>query len=66
MHDFQYHVVKNDSLELVPWSPISKMVQEYGAEQPYADLGTYNSPGNQILVEVKNKNDGDRDGDGEG
>ena len=55
--DYKYHVVKNDSVEIVPWSAVSTMEQLYGAEIPYANLGTYNSPGNQILVEVVNKND---------
>lgn len=52
VNDFKYHVVENDSVEIIPWSPIPKLEQNYGASKPYANLGTYNSLGNQILVEV--------------
>lgn len=55
--DFKYHVLENDSFEIVPWSSIPNLEQNHGASQPYANLGTYNSPGNQILVEVVNVND---------
>ena len=57
VNDYLFHVVENDSIEIIPWSPIPKMEQDYGAKQPYANLGTYNSPGNQLLIEVMNKND---------
>ncbi|HEX2848163.1 MAG TPA: histidine kinase [Chitinophagaceae bacterium] len=53
--DFLYHVVENDSTELVPWSPIPKLEQSYGATEPYAFLGKFNAPGKQIMVEVYNK-----------
>lgn len=55
--DYKYHVVKNDSIEIVPWSPVRNMEKRYGAEIPFANLGTYNSPGDQILVEVVNTKD---------
>ncbi|WP_198152434.1 sensor histidine kinase [Draconibacterium sediminis] len=57
--DYKYHVVLNDSMEIMPWSSVSvsNLEKRYGAEKPFANLGTYNSPGNQILVEVINKND---------
>ncbi|WP_315814797.1 hypothetical protein [Paraflavitalea speifideaquila] len=54
---YQYHVVMNDSVELVPWSPVTKLEQHYGARQPYAALGTFQSPGNMIMVEVANRKD---------
>ncbi len=57
LKDFKYHVVENDSLEIIPWSTIPDLEQNHGASQPYANLGTYNSPGNQILVEVVSVND---------
>jgi len=52
--DFLYHVVENDSTELIPWSPIPKLEQSYGADKPYAFLGKFNAPGKQIMVEVYN------------
>lgn len=61
--DFQYRVVENDSIEVIPWSPIPRMEQEYGAKSPYAFLGKFNAPGKQLLVEVVNlKNYSIRDG----
>ncbi|WP_340112831.1 sensor histidine kinase [Maribellus mangrovi] len=57
--DYKYHVVKNDSVEIIPWTSVSvsNLEKRYGVERPFANLGTYNSPGDQILVEVVNKND---------
>lgn len=61
--DFKYHVVKNDSIEIVPWSPIPKLEQKYGAPAPYGAIGTFNSPNGTIMVEVVNtKNYGMREG----
>ncbi len=61
--DFRYHVVENDSTELVPWSPVPTLAQHYGARQPYGFLGKYNAPGKRIMVEVVNaKNYSIRDG----
>lgn len=53
--DFLYHVVENDSTELIPWSPITRLEQSYGARKPYAFLGKFNAPGKRIMVEVYNK-----------
>jgi two-component system LytT family sensor kinase len=53
--DFKYHVVENDSTELVPWSPIPRLEQKYGARQPYGFIGKYNAPGKRIMVEVASK-----------
>jgi two-component system, LytTR family, sensor kinase len=71
--DYIYHVVENDSIEIIPWSPIPKIVQDSGLQKQfekhfthnspvkeiftYANLGTYLSPGKQLLIEVINKND---------
>jgi len=61
--DYRYHVVKNDSIEIVPWSPIPKLEQKYGAHEPYGAIGTFKEPGGTILVEVVNtKNYKIRDG----
>ncbi|AXY72849.1 hypothetical protein D3H65_02185 [Paraflavitalea soli] len=49
---YRYHVVENDSVELVPWSPVAKLEQQFGARQPYAFLGRFKAPGKTILVEV--------------
>ncbi|MES2377073.1 MAG: histidine kinase [Bacteroidota bacterium] len=54
--DFRYHVVLNDSVELVPWS-IPKLQQLYGAKTPYAYFGKYHAPGKMILIEVVNVKD---------
>ncbi|MFT3826518.1 MAG: histidine kinase [Chitinophagaceae bacterium] len=60
--DYKYHVVLNDSIELVPWQPVH-LELKYKSPKPYADLGTYHYPGKQILVEVVNtKNYSIRDG----
>ncbi|MES2809994.1 MAG: histidine kinase [Bacteroidota bacterium] len=55
--DFKYHVVENDSTELVPWSPIPKLEQRYGAKQPYGLIGKFTAPGKRIMVEVQSKKD---------
>jgi len=61
--DYKYHVVENDSLELVPWSPIPKMEQKYGAKKQYGFIGEFRVPGKQIMIEVVNiKNYSIRDG----
>jgi two-component system LytT family sensor kinase len=54
--DFRYHVVENDSLELIPWSPITQLEQAYGAKQPYALLGRLAAPGKRIMIEVVSAN----------
>ena len=55
--DYLYHVVEDDSIELVPWSAVTRMEQQFGATRPYAYIGKYREPGHQILVEVANKKD---------
>lgn len=63
VHDYRYHVVKNDSIEVVPWSPMPRLEQKYGADRPYAAIGTFNAPNGTIMVEVVNtKNYSIRDG----
>ena len=69
VQDYKYHVVENDSVEIVPWSPIPKIVHDIELQKQfgqasstkevftYANLGTYLSPGKQILIEVINKKD---------
>ena len=61
--DYRYHVVEDDKKQIVPWSRIPKMEQLYGAKRPFAFLGSYNSPGKRIMIEVLNSKDyGIRDG----
>ncbi|MET0466786.1 MAG: histidine kinase [Chitinophagaceae bacterium] len=55
--DFRYHVVQNDSIELVPWSPITTLRKDYGAKEPFALIGKFNHPGKWIVVEVYNVKD---------
>lgn len=54
VNDYRYHVVENDSVELVPWSTIPMLQQKYGASEPYGFLGKFKAPGKQLLVEVLN------------
>jgi two-component system, LytTR family, sensor kinase len=72
VQDYEYHVVENDSIEIIPWSPIPQIDKNYGLKEEfekrfkrnppfkpvitYANLGTFNSPGKQLLIEVVNKN----------
>lgn len=42
--DFRYRVVENDSVELVPWSPVTDLRTTYGARQPFAFIGRFNRP----------------------
>jgi two-component system LytT family sensor kinase len=55
--DYRYHVVLNDSVEIIHWSAIPKLEQNYGAKQPYGFIGNFNYPGKQALVEVINTKD---------
>jgi len=55
--DYIYHVVEDDSVELIPWSPVTQMEQHFNAIRPYAYIGKYRAQGHQILVEVVNKKD---------
>lgn len=52
--DFRYRVVENDSVELVPWSPVTDLRTTYGARQPFAFIGRFNRPGKWLVVEVYN------------
>jgi two-component system LytT family sensor kinase len=54
VNDYRYHVVQNDSVELVPWS-VPKLAKKYGAKKPFAIFGPYNVPGKQLMIEVVNK-----------
>lgn len=55
--EFRYRVVENDQKEIVPWSVIPQLDQSYGAKKPYALIGRFRSPGNQLFVEVKHVSD---------
>lgn len=57
INDFRYHVVVNDSAEVIHWSPIPKLEQGYGATVPYGFIGKFNYPDKQVLVEVINIKD---------
>lgn len=73
VQDYIYHVVENDSIEIIHWSQIPQIEKNYGLKEEfekrfkrnppfkpvftYANLGTFNSPGKQLLIEVVNKND---------
>ncbi|PZR28931.1 MAG: hypothetical protein DI535_04230 [Citrobacter freundii] len=52
--DYRYHVVQNDSVELVPWSPVTDLRKDYGAKKPFGFIGRFNYPGKWIIVEVYN------------
>ncbi|MES2809842.1 MAG: histidine kinase [Bacteroidota bacterium] len=52
--DYRYRVVLNDSAEVVHWSPIPKLEQQYGATQPYGFIGSFSYPNKQAMVEVVN------------
>src|SRR5690606_28050706 len=55
--DFRYRVVENDHKEIVPWSELPGLEQAYGAKSPYAMIGRFQSPGKQLLIEVKHVDD---------
>ncbi|MDB5156107.1 MAG: hypothetical protein JWR50_814 [Mucilaginibacter sp.] len=52
--DYRYHVIEDDSIELVKWSAIPGIEQKYGAKEPYAFIGRFKAVNRQILVEVVN------------
>lgn len=54
--DYRYHVVENDSVEVVPWIK-PRLEKKYGAKYPYGFMGKFNRPGKQLLVEVVNIHD---------
>lgn len=53
--EYRYRVVENDSLEIVPWSPIPSLEKRYGARQPFGFLGSFRAPGRRLLVEVTHR-----------
>ena len=53
--DYRYRVVENDSIEILPWSPIP-LAKAYGAKQAYGFLGKYNAPGKRLMIEVVHRN----------
>jgi two-component system LytT family sensor kinase len=55
--DYRYHVVMDDTIELVSWTPVTNLQQMNGAPQPCAMLGNYRYPGHQLLVELMNTRD---------
>jgi two-component system LytT family sensor kinase len=55
--EFEYHVMENDSVEIIPWSKIPKLAQQYGAREPYGFIGTFKSPGKQLIIEVRSIKD---------
>jgi two-component system LytT family sensor kinase len=55
--DYRYRVVENDSAEVVKWSPIPSLQQNYGAKQLYGFIGDFKAPGKQLLIEVVNVKD---------
>jgi two-component system LytT family sensor kinase len=61
--NYRYHVVVDDSMEIVPWSSVPKLEKQYGAKQAYGFLGKYNAPGRRVMIEVINaRNYSIRDG----
>ncbi len=56
VNDYRYHVVVNDSIEIVPWS-IPKLAQDYGAKIPFGRIGKFKVPGKKLLIEVVNSKD---------
>jgi two-component system LytT family sensor kinase len=55
--DYHYRVIMNDSVTVVPWSPIPKLATEHNAMRPYGFIGNFCKPGSQLLVEVENIKD---------
>lgn len=53
--EYRYRVVENDSLEIVPWSPIPSLEKRYGAKQAFGFLGSFRAPGRRLLVEVTHR-----------
>jgi hypothetical protein len=51
--DYRYHVVEDDSIEIVPWSPVP-LSKHFGATTPFGFLGRFHRPGYQLLFEVQN------------
>lgn len=53
--DYRYRVVENDSLEVVPWSPVDRLEQRYGARRPFGFLGSFRAPGRRLMIEVAHR-----------
>lgn len=54
--DYRYHVVQNDSVEIVPWS-VPKLAQKYGAKKAFGFIGKFNVPGKELMIEIVNTKD---------
>jgi two-component system LytT family sensor kinase len=54
--DYRYRVVENDSTEIVHWSPITSLQQNFGAKQPYGFVGAFKAVNKQLMIEVVNIN----------
>ena len=57
VNSYRYRVVLNDSVEIIHWSPIPKLEQQYGAKVPYGFIGNFNYSGKRALIEVMNIDD---------
>ncbi|MFT3703899.1 MAG: hypothetical protein QM802_16155 [Agriterribacter sp.] len=55
IEDYEYHVIENDSTEIIPWSPVPSLDKKYGAKKAYGFIGNFLSPGKQLFIEIKNK-----------
>lgn len=55
--DFNFHVVLNDSMEVVPWQQVPEPVKEPGVARPFVMFGPYLYAGQQLLLEIVHKND---------
>ncbi len=53
--EYRYRIVENDSLELVPWSPVQRLEQFYGAKRPFGFLGSFRAPGRRLMIEVAHR-----------
>jgi two-component system LytT family sensor kinase len=51
--EYRYHVVEDDSVEIVPWSPVP-LSKHFGASKPFGFLGRFHRPGHILLFEVAN------------
>jgi hypothetical protein len=56
VNDYRYHVIVNDSLEIVKWTT-PKLEQKHGAKQPYGLIGQFTVPDKQAVIEVVNIKD---------
>jgi hypothetical protein len=49
--DYRYHIVLNDSAEIVPWS-VPPLNNAWGSKHKYAFLSHLYQPGKQLLIEI--------------